>query len=146
MKRVVLILVCSFLCCFPTKAQNLLVGKTYTALVNESCHKMTGGGCMVYTYRKLQFEKDSVIVSYKIKASCVPKEREKMFEEPPRKPQIEKYGWSIQEGKVHIQGFDEYGVLFFRGENLFGQTKNLEHIGLGRPKKVEFKEERRTSN
>ena len=68
------------------------VGKTYKALVNETCKSMTDGGCMIYTYQVLKFEQDSVKVSYQAIASCSPKEMEDNYKEM-YKNQIKKYKW-----------------------------------------------------
>ena len=36
--------------------QNDPTGKNFKALVGQSCREMTDGGCMIYTYRILNFK------------------------------------------------------------------------------------------
>lgn len=98
------------------------IGKTYTALVNETCKSMTGGGCMIYTYQVLNFEQDSVKVTYQAIASCSPKERENNYKDM-YKNQIKKYKWSVQNDSLTIEGFDTYGKFLFRDSVLIGKDK-----------------------
>ena len=141
MVKIYVILTLMLFCSFTVSAQDNILGKTYKAQIGESCRKTTEGGCMVYTFRVLEFEKDSVIITYKVKASCEPKERENGLEKMYDRL-IEKYKWSITDRIINIQGFNEYGKLSIEAEKLIGHTKSLQHIGLGGPKRLEFVEER----
>ena len=53
-------------------SQNTLVGKKYKAEISASCKEMNDGGCMIYNYCILEFEKSIVKVSYSTEASCTP--------------------------------------------------------------------------
>ena len=98
------------------------IGKTYKALVGETCKSMAGGGCMIYTYQVLNFEQDSVKVSYQGIASCSPKERENNYKEL-YKNQFKKYKWSVQNDSLTIEGFETYGKFLFRDSVLSGKDK-----------------------
>jgi hypothetical protein len=98
------------------------VGKTYKALVNETCKSMTDGGCMIYTYQVLKFEQDSVKVSYQAIASCSPKEMEDNYKEM-YKNQIKKYKWTVQNDTLTVEGFDTYGKFLFQDSVLIGRDK-----------------------
>jgi hypothetical protein len=98
------------------------VGRTYKALVGETCKEMTDGGCMIYTYQVLNFGHDSVTVSYQAIPSCSPKEREENYKEM-YKNQIKKYKWTVQNDTLAIEGFDIYGKFFFQDSVLIGRDK-----------------------
>ena len=64
---------------FSQTEQNNYSGKFYVAEISASCKKMVNGGCMIYSYCVMKFDKDSVEVSYPTKASCSPSEVEKNY-------------------------------------------------------------------
>lgn len=107
-------------------------GKKYKALLSESCKLMTDGGCMIYTYRVLNFNKDSVTVSYEVEAKCTPQDREKNYINQLRNA-VKSYKWSNRNNLLLIEGFDEYGELIFQNTTITGRDKSS-----GRS--VEFKE------
>ena len=104
------------------EVQNDPIGKNYKALVGETCKEMTNGGCMIYTYRILNFKLDSVVVSYQVIAACLPKELDNnythMYDDL-----IETYSWSAQNDTITINGLDDYGPLTFQNSKLIGEDK-----------------------
>lgn len=98
------------------------IGKTYSALVNQTCKYMTDGGCMIYIYQVLDFEQDSVKVTYQAIAYCSPKERENNYNEM-YKFSFKKYKWTVQNDSLIIEGFDTYGKFLFRDSVLIGKDK-----------------------
>lgn len=91
-------------------AQITPAGKTYTSLVSEACKIMTDGGCMLYTTCILSFDKDSVLVSYTMRAECTPKEREATYANAGDRLK-KKYKWSQNHNSITINGFTEYDPL-----------------------------------
>ena len=113
--------------------QNAPTGKNFKALVNESCKELTDGGCMVYTYRILNFKTDSVVVSYQVMAYCSPKERENNFSNI-YDNFTKTYSWSVSKDTLTINGLDDYGKLIFQNSKLIGGDKSTK-------RKIEFSEE-----
>jgi hypothetical protein len=54
---------------FPTLAlaQNPLAGKSFRTKTSESCKETITGGCIVYSYMTMAFDKDSVTFIYTIR-------------------------------------------------------------------------------
>ena len=106
------------------------VGKTYTALVRESCDYTTTGAYMDYTYCRLAFDADSVAVTEFSRSSedDFKPEADRVYEET-------KYPWSMTGGRITIHGFDRYGTLEIRGGALIGK----EEWGDGQSKEIEFR-------
>ena len=98
------------------------IGKTYIAIVRQSCKRTTTGAYMINTYCELKFAKDSVNIS-------VYSDR---FEDNTGT----NYKWIIENNQVKIQEFDTYGVLNKQGLNLIGR----EEYGNGLFKEIVFKE------
>jgi hypothetical protein len=113
--------------------QNDPTGKNFKALVNESCRDLTDGGCMVYTYRILNFKTDSVVVSYQGMTYCSPKERENNFSNI-YDNFTKTYSWSVSKDTLTINGLDDYGKLIFQNSKLIGADKSTK-------RKIEFSEE-----
>jgi hypothetical protein len=119
----------TILCCTILNAQNSLVGKTYKALISESCKKTTNGGFMEYTYLFLKFKKDSVLVSYDIRRSNSTKEREN------RNQNLSKtYKWTIKEVIITIENFSDYNKLSLQGSRLIGEKPTETEIFYEEPK------------
>lgn len=123
---------------FNVYAQNLRVnnshgpnGKTYKALVGETCKDMTDGGCMIYNYEVLNFGHDSVTLTYQAIAYCWPKELENNYNEM-YKFLFKKYKWMVQNDTLTIEGFDTYGKFLFQDSVLIGKdklkSKNIEFL------------------
>lgn len=98
------------------------VGKQFTTKISEACKLMTGGGCTIYRFCSLAFQKDSVVVFYTTKASCTPKEREKNYERN-SKADSKTYSWKRSGNKIIIKGFTDYGVLAVGDEILTGKIE-----------------------
>jgi hypothetical protein len=115
------------------KVQNDLTGKNFKALVGETCKDMTDGGCMIYTYRILNFKTDSVVVSYQVMAYCSPKERENNYSNI-YDNFIKTYSWSVNSDTLTINGLDDYGKLTIQNSKLVGEDKLTKRY-------IEFNEE-----
>lgn len=115
------------------KVQNDLAGKNFKALVGETCKEMTDGGCMIYTYRLLNFKTDSVVVSYQVIAYCSPKEIENNYAHL-YENLTKTYEWTTSNDTITINGLDDYGTLTLQNSNLIGEDKSTK-------RKVEFSEE-----
>jgi hypothetical protein len=110
-------------------------GKTYKALISESCKQMADGGCMIYEYRTLSFREDSVVVSYRVTASCSVKEREKNYDRPyDNLTRIRK--WTITNNIIAIEGVSDWSRLVMQDSVLIGEDTAAR-------KTVIFSEERR---
>lgn len=120
-----LIALFAFLTCFSiaSNAQNKVIGKTYTAKYSEICKDRTDGGCMIYTWRVLAFEKDSVVVSYRTEAHCTPKEIEQNYEHM-YDELVKSYKWTAKNNTITIQEFNEYGDFTFQNNKLTGKQKS----------------------
>ncbi len=92
-------------------------GKSYKALIGETCKEMTGGGCMIYKYQILNFSQDSVVVSYQVIANCLPKERENSYNHM-YDDLTKKYKWSSNNNTITIENFDAYGKLTLQNSKL----------------------------
>ncbi|MDR3286867.1 MAG: hypothetical protein LBT27_05450 [Prevotellaceae bacterium] len=93
--------------------ENQLIGKTYQAKISESCAKTLDGGYTTYTYCILKFEKNNVRISYKTKTSRTYEEKDKGKEE------IRK--WTVQNNRIIIQDFDDYGTFKIQDAMLVGE-------------------------
>jgi len=106
---------------FSQTVQNNYSGKFYVAEISASCEKMVNGGCMIYSYCVMKFDKDSVEVSYPTKASCSPSEVEKNYNNINI---IKKYKWIIRSDKLDIKGFEDLNKYSFSEKNV-DFVKNL---------------------
>ncbi len=115
-------------------AQEQLEGKAYRAQISEICKEFENGGCTLRVYRLLEFGKDSVNITYKVTADCVPEELggnyEKLYDNL-----TEKHKWTVEGDHVIIDGFSEYGTLVIQEEKLIGvlnlgnrEFKSLEFV------------------
>ena len=113
--------------------QNDPTGKNFKALIGQSCREMTDGGCMIYTYRILNFKSDSVEVSYQVMAYCSPNERQNNDNHTQDKL-TKTYKWSVCKDSLSIHGLDDYGTLIFQNSTLIGEDKSTK-------RKIVFSEE-----
>jgi hypothetical protein len=113
--------------------QNNPAGKNFKALLGQSCREMTDGGCMIYTYRILNFKSDSVEVSYQVMAYCSPNERQNNYNHT-NDHLIKTYKWSVCKDSLSIHGLDDYGTLIFQNSTLIGEDKSTK-------RKIVFSEE-----
>ena len=102
-------------------SQNAIVGKAYKAEISASCKEMNDGGCMIYNYCILEFEKNIVKVSYSTEASCTPKERENTYNN--NVSQKTEYTYTIKNNVVTIKNFYSYGKLIIKQKKLIGQKE-----------------------
>lgn len=102
--------------------QNELTGKSYKALVGETCKEMTEGGCMIYTYRILNFSLDSVVVSYQTIAHCSPQEMENSYRNM-YDSFTQTYKWTVSRDTLTIYGLEDYGKLMLQHKQITGEDK-----------------------
>lgn len=117
--------VLTFLTCFFTKvgAQTKLTGKTYVAEVGATCKDGVG---MIWTYRILDFKKDSVVVSYRVKENIIP-ERKGMYEH--MYDNLKKtYKWKNNNKIVSIENCKEFSKLTIQKSKLIGQDSEMKPI------------------
>ncbi len=111
-----------------SKEKPELIGKSFKALVGETCKDMIGGGCMIYTYERLTFHQDSVTISYEVDAKCFPEEREKNYSNL-HTYLSKNYNWSSKNDTIRIYGHSDFKELIIRDSLLFGfdktQNRNL---------------------
>ena len=110
----IVLFVLTLLFCFKLNAQDKLVGRTYKAQVSKSCNDMVG---MDYTYCVLKFEKDSVLVTYRMRIDYPHNEAD--YNQNNRK----KYKWSIKKNIITIKNFSDYGKLIYKGNSLIGRKE-----------------------
>jgi hypothetical protein len=110
------------------KEKTELIGKSFKALVGETCKDMIDGGCMIYTYEWLTFHQDSVTISYEVKAYCTPVEREKNYTNL-YSDLSKNYNWSLKHDTIRIHGNSDFNELIIRDSLIFGfdrtQNRNL---------------------
>jgi hypothetical protein len=105
-------------------AQTSPENKLYKALVGTTCKDMIDGGCMLYSYRLLDFSKDSVRVTYDVTATCTSKEREKGYKHI--YDNLNKtYKWHLSDQFIVIEGFDEYGTFRLLDSTLIAEKTNI---------------------
>ncbi|WP_309609367.1 hypothetical protein [Flavobacterium sp.] len=108
--------------CISCISQNTLADKKYKAEVSASCEKFkNGGGCMIYNFCILEFEKNIVKVSYITKAYCTPKEMENDYKN--NVLQKTEYNYTIKNNVVNIKNFNTYGKLTIKQKKLIGQKE-----------------------
>ena len=84
---------------------------------------MTGGGCMIYAYRILNFKSDSVDVSYQVEAFCSPNERQNDYIHT--HDNLNKtYKLNLNKDTLIIQGLDDCGTLIYQNSTLIGEEKS----------------------
>lgn len=100
-------------------AQASPMGKRYIAEVGATCKDGIG---MLYTYRILDFKKDSVVISYKVLAEVIP-ERKEMYEH--MYDNLEKtYKWKVKKGILIIDNCNEFNKMTIQKSTLI--NKNIE--------------------
>ena len=95
-----------------TIAQQAFIGKKYLAKINETCKMMQDGGCVLYYYCSLTFDKDSVTVSNFTRMSCSPKEREARYI---FKSNDRRFQWTVNNDFIIIEKWKDYEQFFFNG-------------------------------
>lgn len=120
MKLIGLLLLVSFW--QPTRVDKDPTNKKFKGLESASCRELTNGGCMVYTYRILDFRADSVVISYEVIPNCTPSELDKNYANL-YKDLTSTYAWSLHNDTVTIEGFENYGRLFLYQSTLYGTNQ-----------------------
>jgi hypothetical protein len=117
--KMIIHLVFTFFFAISIKAQTKIIGKKYTAQVGASCKELTDGGCMIYSYCHLEFEKDSVLVLHTFKEYCTPKRDENRNQAA----QKTKYRYTFKNNIIIIKNFNSYGKLTLAGKKLIGRIE-----------------------
>jgi hypothetical protein len=97
-------------------AQSYLIGKKYTANIGTSCKLYNDGGCTIYNYCDLEFEKDSVVISNRTKILSTRKGTDTKKESQEKK----RYKWSICKNVISIKNFKDFGKLTLTNINIIG--------------------------
>lgn len=121
MLKKTIVLLTLFLCNFSLNAQLNLTGKFHVAQISASCEKyINGGGCMIYNYCVMKFDKDSVEISYPQVANCSTKENEINY--PSNNKFAKKHKWIIKANKLIINDFKEINNYSF-------EEKSADYVG-----------------
>ncbi len=96
-----------------------LAGKSFKALVGQTCREMIDGGCMIYTYERLTFHEDSVRISYEVQAYCSPEEREKNYTNL-YSDRTMTFNWHLKNDTVELLGNTNFKELIFQDSLLYG--------------------------
>lgn len=115
MKKTYRILFTLFIANISAIAQNNYAGKYYVAQISASCKEMVNGGCMVYKYCILKFDKDSVEVSSPTKAYCTPIRLEYTYNS--KNNLTKRYEWKVVSNKLMINDFEDFGKYSFKEQN-----------------------------
>jgi hypothetical protein len=99
--------ICFLLLSISLNAQLYLIGKKYTAHTGTSCKLYNDGGCDIYYYKDLEFEKDSVIVTNRINFLYVRNGSETKNKSIEKK----KYKWSIRKNIIFIKNYNDFDKL-----------------------------------
>jgi CarboxypepD_reg-like domain len=95
-------------------ADTNFIGKTYKAQTGIACKEFKDGGCTIYYYCILKFDKDSVKVSNSIKANCTPSSKNDIYEK--QNNIYKKYKWHLKKDWFIIDGFEDYKKYSFSQE------------------------------
>lgn len=98
-------------------------GKTFRAKEGQACKMMFDGGCTIYYYRLLQFVGDTVLVSRKMEAVCIPEFREEGYETMYDRT-AKKHKWTSVNGTICLEGFTEF-ELFPNQSNQLTAVSNM---------------------
>lgn len=120
---------------FIMKGQNIR-GKSFVAQTAVSCIEFSdGGGCSIYQYCYLQFEKEYVDVFFKSVWYCSTKEKESAYNNS--NPEVHRYKWKKKRKTIIIKDFNDYGSLKIEEGKLVGtKERNYKEFV-----PIEFKEE-----
>ena len=105
--------------CMNFNQQSKIIGKTYIANLVETCKDGIG---TLHKYRVLQFDKDSVKISYKVTANVNSLELKILYEH--MFDNLEKHKWENSKGKIIIQKFYEFNNLEIKEKKLI--TEKIE--------------------
>lgn len=98
-------------------AQTTLIGKRYITEAGETCKDGIG---MLYTYRILDFKKDSVVIYYKVIADVI-SERKSMYEH--MYDNLKKtYKWKVKKDVLIIDQCKEFSKMTIQKSTLISQN------------------------
>jgi CarboxypepD_reg-like domain len=106
-----------------SNADTNFIGKTFIAQTGISCAKSINGGCTIYSYCKLKFNKNFVEVSFPNKIFCSPDSMNKGYQQ--NATFSKKYKWYALNNWFIIKGFEEYKKYAFKEEN---EKNNIQEI------------------
>ena len=101
--------------CQNTDAQTKLIGKTYIAEIGATCKDGIG---MIYKYRILKFDKNTVTSSYKVVASVAPERRkgyESMYDDLTKT-----YQWKTEKDILLIENCKEFSKMKIQKSRIIG--------------------------
>jgi len=101
--------------CQNSNAQRKLIGKTYVAEIGATCKDGIG---MIYKYRILKFDKNTVTSSYKVVASVSPelkKRYEQMYDDLTKT-----YNWKIEKDVLLIKNCNEFSKMTIQKSRIVG--------------------------
>ena len=101
--------------CQNTDAQTKITGKTYIAEIEATCKDGIG---MIYKYRILKFDKNTVTISYKVFASVAP-ERKKGYEGM-YDYLTKTYQWKVEKDILLIENCKEFSKMKIYKSKIIG--------------------------
>jgi len=117
MKKYIFLLIVftMIIACQNSNAQTKLIGKTYVAEIGATCKDGIG---MIYKYRILKFDKNTVTSSYKVFASVSPelkKGYEQMYDDLTKT-----YNWKIEKNALLIENCNEFSKMTIQKSRIVG--------------------------
>jgi hypothetical protein len=95
-----------------TKSQSSVASKIYVAQMATSCKETLEGGCSIFYYCVLKYEKDSAIVTYPTLKYCYAKNQHVQFSQTTTK-KPKKYKWLRRNNKLTVKGFVDFQKYTF---------------------------------
>ena len=120
--------------CINFNPQTNLINKKYTAYIGSGCKEYNDGRCSMSYFTDLEFEKDSVLVTFRTKF-YITRTHENSEKET---KEIKKYKWYIRKKIITIKNFNDYGELKIVDKKIIGRLK----INDNEFKKIEFNEQK----
>jgi len=100
-----------------------LAGRRFAAAQGQTCKSMTEGGCMLSFYRIMEFDADSVLISWRVEASCTPVEKEAAYEKMYDHLST-KHKWTVENDVLRMEGSEEFETLTISPGSLSGMKKS----------------------
>jgi hypothetical protein len=105
-----------------THLPDSIIGKTFSALISQSCARTLNGGVMSYKYCDLSFAKDSVTVTFRW-------ERTKIGSLPEKdSSDSQTYKWKTENEKIIIENFTDYAYFVRQDGNLVGKNQREDRV------------------
>jgi hypothetical protein len=99
-----------------TKAQQSIIGKKFETEYANQCAKMQGGGCTTITNCILDFQKETVIVSFPFTEDCSINGKKTIKE---GNQHTSTYQWSKRGNKIRIKGFENFEEIIIKDNKVF---------------------------